>query len=79
MPSLERDAVCVLFFVFDLNCFAGLVRGSGVVGEVLDKLLDVGLEPRLSDQSDLKAEVTQNPPQIVLACYRLRLQKLAMR
>src|SRR6516164_1602124 len=31
IPPLERDAVCVLFFVFDLSCFAGLVRGLGVV------------------------------------------------
>src|SRR6516164_11045053 len=28
---LERDARCVRFFVFDLSCFAGLVRGLGVV------------------------------------------------
>src|SRR6516225_12118156 len=28
---LERGAVCVLFLVFDLSCFAGLVRGLGVV------------------------------------------------
>src|SRR5215471_9902012 len=28
---LERDSVCVFFFVFDLSCFAGLVRGLGVV------------------------------------------------
>src|SRR6516165_2859892 len=28
---LERDARCVLFFVFDLSWFAGLVRGLGVV------------------------------------------------
>src|SRR6516164_5012392 len=28
---LERDAVCVFFFVFDLSCFVGLVRGSGLV------------------------------------------------
>src|SRR5215472_15470796 len=27
---LERDARCVLFFVFDLSCFAGLVRGLGL-------------------------------------------------
>src|SRR6516164_3834667 len=29
--SLECAARCVLFFVFDLSCFAGLVRGLGVV------------------------------------------------
>src|SRR6516164_2892179 len=28
---LERDAVCVRFFVFDLSCFAGLVPGLGLV------------------------------------------------
>src|SRR6516165_11878216 len=28
---LERDARCVLFFAFDLSCFAGLVRGLGLV------------------------------------------------
>src|SRR6516164_4428269 len=28
---LECDAVCVFFFVFDLSCFAGLVRGLGLV------------------------------------------------
>src|SRR6516164_10631153 len=28
---LERDAVCVRFFVFDLSCFAGQVRGLGLV------------------------------------------------
>src|SRR5262249_46435783 len=28
---LERDAVCVRFFVFDLSCFAGLLRGLGLV------------------------------------------------
>jgi hypothetical protein len=28
---VQRDAVCVLFFVFDLSCFAGLVRGLGLV------------------------------------------------
>src|SRR6516225_6024744 len=27
----ECGAVCVLFFVFDLSCFAGLVRGLGLV------------------------------------------------
>src|SRR6516164_2387695 len=27
----ESDAVCVFFFVFDLSCFAGLVRGLGLV------------------------------------------------
>src|SRR5215469_14202798 len=31
VPPLERDAVCVFFFVFDLSCFTGLVRGLGVV------------------------------------------------
>src|SRR5215470_17304894 len=30
-PPLERDAVCVRFFVFDLSCFAGLLRGLGLV------------------------------------------------
>src|SRR6516162_10570354 len=28
---LKRDAGCVLFLVFDLSCFAGLVRGLGLV------------------------------------------------
>src|SRR6516165_12023659 len=28
---LKRDAVCEFFFVFDLSCFAGLVRGLGLV------------------------------------------------
>src|SRR6516225_2730745 len=28
---LERDAVCVLFFAFDLSSFVGLVRGLGLV------------------------------------------------
>src|SRR6516162_9910594 len=28
---LERDAVCVRLLVFDLSCFAGLVRGLGLV------------------------------------------------
>src|SRR5215471_19656903 len=31
VPPLGRDAVCVRFFVFDLSCFAGLLRGLGVV------------------------------------------------
>src|SRR6516225_12498094 len=31
VPPLERDAVCVFFFAFDLSCFAGLVRGLGLV------------------------------------------------
>src|SRR6516225_4658994 len=31
VPPLERDAVCVFFFVFDLSRFAGLVRGLGLV------------------------------------------------
>src|SRR5262245_20618843 len=31
VPPLERDARCVLVFVFDLRCFDGLVRGLGVV------------------------------------------------
>src|SRR5215831_18312586 len=30
VPPLERDAPCVFFFVFDLSCFAGLVRGLGL-------------------------------------------------
>src|SRR3981189_3591680 len=51
---------------------------SRQVGKVLDKLLDAGLEPHLSDHSDLEAEVTQSTAQIVLDCDRLRLQKLAM-
>ena len=28
---LESDPRCGLFFVFDLSCFAGLVRGLGLV------------------------------------------------
>src|SRR6516165_442288 len=31
VPPLERNARCVLFFVFDLSCFGGLVRGLGFV------------------------------------------------
>src|SRR6516162_6856238 len=31
VPPLERDAVCVIFFVFNLICFAGLVRALGPV------------------------------------------------
>src|SRR6516162_6802284 len=31
IPPLERDAVCALFFVVDLSCLAGLVRGLGLV------------------------------------------------
>ena len=31
IPPLECDAVCALFFVFDLSCFAGLARGLGLV------------------------------------------------
>src|SRR6516225_4097913 len=31
VPPLERDAVCALFFVFDLSRFGGLVRGLGLV------------------------------------------------
>src|SRR6516165_1604407 len=31
IPPPERGAVCALFFVVDLSCFAGLVRGLGVV------------------------------------------------
>src|SRR6516165_6739897 len=38
VPPLERDAVCVLFFVFDLSCFAGL-RGLGVVLDLAMKNL----------------------------------------
>src|SRR6516162_25966 len=30
IPPLERGAVCALFLVFDLSCFAGLVRGLGL-------------------------------------------------
>src|SRR6185437_6650395 len=29
--TLERDPRCVFFFVFDLSCFAGLVRGLRLV------------------------------------------------
>src|SRR5215469_14582405 len=31
VPPLEREAVCALFFLFDLSRFAGLVRGLGLV------------------------------------------------
>src|SRR6516162_2175554 len=31
VPPLERGAVCALFLVFDLSCFAGLVRELGLV------------------------------------------------
>ena len=31
IPPPERGAVCALFLVFDLSCFAGLVRGLGLV------------------------------------------------
>src|ERR1035441_4795629 len=36
------------------------------VGQVLDQLLDARLELRLSDHSDLEAEVTQSTAQVVL-------------
>ena len=45
---------------------------SRQVGKVLDKLLDAGLEPHLSDHSDLEAEVTQSTAQIVLDCNQTR-------
>src|SRR5436189_4515076 len=48
------------------------------VGDILDKLLDAGLEPHLANHSDLEAEVAQSTSQIVLDGNRLRLQKLAM-
>ena len=50
----------------------------GQVGEVLDKLLDAGLELHLPHHSDLEAEVTQSTAQVVLDGDRLRLQQLAM-
>src|SRR3982074_257645 len=58
----------------DRHCSADVMVGSPST----DKLLDAGLEPHLSDHSDLEAEVTQSTAQIVLDCNRLRLQKLAM-
>ena len=48
------------------------------VGDILDKLLDAGLEPHLANHSDLEAEVAQSTSQIVLDGDGLRLQKLAM-
>src|ERR1700681_3308808 len=36
------------------------------VGDILDKLLDAGLEPHLANHSDLEAEVAQSTSQIVL-------------
>src|ERR1700692_1037525 len=48
------------------------------VEDILDKLLDAGLEPHLANHSDLEAEVAQSTSQIVLDGDGLRLQKLAM-
>ena len=48
------------------------------VGDILDKLLNAGLEPHLANHSDLEAEVAQSTSQIVLDGDGLRLQKLAM-
>src|SRR6516162_8254375 len=39
IPPLERDAVCVLFFAFDLSCFAGLLRGLDLVLDLAIKIL----------------------------------------
>src|SRR5215470_19615726 len=39
---LERDAVCALFFVFDLSRFAGLVRGLGLVLDLAMRTSEVG-------------------------------------
>src|SRR6516165_8419963 len=42
VPPLERDARCVLFFVFDLSCFAGLVRGLSFVLDLAMRTSEVG-------------------------------------
>ena len=47
IPPLERDAVCVFFFVFDLSCFAGLVRGLGLV-------LDLAINDEVGDTIALR-------------------------
>src|SRR5262249_10485007 len=50
---LERDAVCVLFFVFDLSCFAGLVRGLGVLLDLAIKDLRGGRHYRRTTWSGI--------------------------
>src|SRR6516162_6552374 len=42
---LDRDAVCVRFFVFALSCFAGLLRGLSVVLNLAMKDLRGGATP----------------------------------
>src|SRR6516165_1750508 len=42
VPPLERDARCVLFFVFDLSWFAGLVRGLSFVLDLAMRTSEVG-------------------------------------
>ncbi|MFY9687615.1 MAG: hypothetical protein WAJ88_17585 [Pseudolabrys sp.] len=51
---------------------------DGQIGVVPDQLLDARLEPGRPDHSDLEAEVTQSPAQVVLDGNGLRLQQLAM-
>src|SRR3974390_673174 len=49
---LERDAVCALFLVFDLSCFAGLVRGLGLV---------LNLAMKVSPTSEVHRRTTSTP------------------
>src|SRR5215470_3529301 len=42
IPLLERDAVCALFFVFDLSCFARLVLGLRLVSDLAIRTSEVG-------------------------------------
>src|SRR5215470_12902465 len=38
----KRDTVCVLFFAFDLSCFAGVVRGLSLVLDLTMRTSEVG-------------------------------------
>src|SRR5215475_1479584 len=42
VPPLERDARGLLFFVFDLSCFASLARGLGLVLDLAMRTSEVG-------------------------------------
>src|SRR6516165_327254 len=41
-PPLEHDAVRIFFFVFDLSCFAGLLRGLRLVLNLAMRTSEVG-------------------------------------
>src|SRR6516164_1360534 len=63
VPSLERDARCVRFFVFDLSCFAGLVRGLGVV-------LDLAIKDSTPSSHHLDpAQVSHSRGPVLRRCY----------